>query len=64
MENPIRNSFKDLAQAKALLISALEVTNSTMNGKPDLIEMNDRLLDCKLAMETAIDAISHLDVRL
>ena len=64
MENPIRNSFKDLAQAKALLISALEVTDSTLNTKADSIELTDRLLDCKLAMETAIDAISHIDIKL
>ena len=64
MENPIRNSFKELAQAKALLISTLEVTDSTLHAKADSIELIDRLLDCKLAMEVAVDAISHLDIRL
>lgn len=64
MENPIRNNFKDLAQAKALLISALEATDSTLNTKADSVELIDRLLDCQLAMETAVDAISHLDIKL
>lgn len=65
MENPIRNSFKDLVQAKMLLISALEAIDSTtLNTKTDPIELIDRLLDCQVAMETAVDAISHIDIRL
>lgn len=65
MENPIRNNFKDLVQAKMLLISALEAIDSTtLNTKTDPIELIDRLLDCQVAMETAVYAISHLDIRL
>lgn len=65
MKNTIRNHFGDLVQAKMLLISALEAIDSTtLNTKTDPIELIDRLLDCRVAMETAVDAISHLDIGL
>lgn len=54
---------EDVLQAEELLKGALDATNTSLAGRYDVIELHDRLLDCKLAMEYALDIISKLKTK-